>query len=220
MNETNSPTILSDLIAYDSSLYENIDLTGLAAFALHTLHQRNIPTTFENVVVTLYRLFPKKFSLEGYPEYPDATRANRTLMQLTPKYRNWARGTVQKGYVLTEKGSSKVGIVRRALEGQQPITTKLPQPNVPRTMDLSKELGLLEQSSLFQRWREGKLAEGTTLEFLDLTGAFAYTPARVLRERMGSLENAARQIGRADLIEFLQSVKRQFVSKFKDSGER
>lgn len=220
MKEANSPTILSDFVAYDSSLYESIDLTGLAAFALNALLQRNIPTTFENIVVAAYRLFPTRFSLEGYPEYPDAARVGRTLLQLTPKYRNWARGSVQKGFVLTESGLSKVESVRLVLEGQRTIVKERAQPNLPRTMDLSKELASLEQSPLFQKWKDGKLTEGTTLEFLDLTGAFAYTPARVLRERIGSLENAARQMGRDDLIEFLKSVKRHFVSKFKDSDER
>ena len=57
MQETNSPAILSDLVAYDSSLYESVDLTGLAAFALNALIQRSIPTTFENIVVAAYRLF-------------------------------------------------------------------------------------------------------------------------------------------------------------------
>lgn len=219
MKEANSPTILSDLVAYDSSLYESIDLTGLVAFALNTLLQRNIPTTFENIVVVAYRLFPTRFSLEGYPEYPDAARVGRTLLQLTPKYRNWARGSVQKGFVLTESGLSKVESVRLVLEGQKTVVKERSQPNLPRTMDLSRELALLEQSPLFQKWKDGKLAEGTTLEFLDLTGAYAYTPARVLRERIGSLENAARQMDRVDLVEFLQSVKRQFISKFKDSSE-
>ena len=220
MKETNSPLILSDLVAYESSLYESIDLTGLVAFTLNALIQRNTPTTFENIVVLAYRLFPTRFSLEGYPEYPDAARVGRTLLQLTPKYRNWARGSVQKGFVLTESGISKVESVRLALEGKKPIVKERSQSNLPRTMDLSKELESLEQSPLFQKWKEGKLTDGTTLELLDLTGAYAYTPPRVLRDRMGSLENAARQMDRADLIEFLQSVKRQFSSKFKASSER
>jgi hypothetical protein len=219
MQKISAPNILGDFVSYDSSRYEDVDLTGLAAFALHALNQRNIATTFENVVVTAFRLFPAKFALEGYPEYPDAARINRTLLQLTPKYRNWARGSVQKGFVLTESGLAKVEGVRLMLEGQKSVIRDRSKSNLPRTMDLSKELAPLEQSSLFQKWKEGKLTDGTTLEFLDLTGAYAYTPAHVLRERINSLENAARQVGRADIIEFLRDVRREFVSKVKDSTE-
>lgn len=219
MKNSHSHSVLGELVEYESSLYENIDLTGLAGFALHTLHQRQIPTTFENIVVTAFRLFPKKFSLEGYPEYPDAARVGRTLLQLAPKYRNWARGSVQKGFVLTASGLSKVENVRKALEGEQPILKERSQTSLSRTMDLSKELELVEQSSLFQKWKEGKLGEGTTLEFLDLTGAYAYTAGRVFRERLRALENAALQMDRSDLIEFLRSVKEHFASKINDGSE-
>ncbi len=84
-------------------------------------------------------------------------------------------------------------------------------------MDLSREIVPVEQSPLFRKWKEGKLTEGTTLEFLDMLGAYAYTPARAIRARVALLENAASQIGRDDLVEFLKSVRKTILQRMSDT---
>jgi len=197
--------------------YGAVDLAGLAAFTLKWLQDRSIPTTFENVVVAAFRLFPAKFSLEGYKEYPDAARVNRSLLQLGPKYRNWARGSVQKGFVLTESGREKVRSVQATLdEGtgtEAPASAR--RKTLARTMDLTKELEPLEKSPLFSRWKNGQLDQGTSMELLNMLDAYAYTPPRALRARMDTLENAASQVGRDDLVEFLHAVRRTFTTHFR-----
>lgn len=219
MTNSSAQIQLQELLPFAQSLYEGVDLTGLAAFTLRWLQDRHIPTTFENIVVAAFKMFPTKFSLEGFPEYPDAARIGRTLLQLGPKYRNWARGSVQKGFVLTESGLLKVRKVQEALatgvRESEPQSPK--RPVAPRTMDMGKELRPLEESSLFQRWQTGQLGEGTALELLNMLGAYAYTPPRALRDRVAVLENAAAQIGRDDLVEFLRTVRRTFASHFWDS---
>jgi hypothetical protein len=77
MGEQNKPRPLDRLSAYSESLYSSIDLNRLASFTIHWLKERRIPMTFENIVVASFRMFPVKFALEGYSEYPDAARINR-----------------------------------------------------------------------------------------------------------------------------------------------
>lgn len=203
---------------YPEHSYVNVDLTGLATFAIKRLQELGIPVTFENLVIALFKLFPTKFSLEGFDEYPDAARVGRTLLQLGPKYRNWARGSVQKGFVLTEAGATKAAMVGATLLSD--ATSTLPpstkRQSVPRTMDLTKEMTLIESSSLFQKWKAGKLNEGESIEFFDLLGAYAYTPARALRDRAHRLVNTARELGRADVSEFLNSVQQQFEEHLRE----
>src|SRR5438309_383340 len=115
MPKRSSPRQVESFESYAEAKYANVDLTGLAAFSVKRLQDLQIPTTFENLVVTMFRLFPSKFCLEGFPSYPDAARVGRTLLQLGPKYRNWARGSVQKGFVLTEAGTNKASKVAAML---------------------------------------------------------------------------------------------------------
>jgi hypothetical protein len=207
---------VEEFTSFPETAYQDIDLAGLAAFAIRRLQELQIPTGFENVVVTLFKLFPAKFSLEGFAEYPDAARVGRTLLQLGPKYRNWARGSVQKGYVLTEGGLAKAAKVSATLvSGRSPDAHQPKRPSAPRTMDLTKEVQALETSALYQKWKDGNLVSAESREFFDLLGAFAYTPSRALRDRAQFLENAAREVGREDLVRFLHSVRQAFANHFR-----
>jgi len=219
MTSSSARSDLNDISPFPESSYAAIDLTGLAAFTLFWLQDRHIPATFENIVVASFKMFPLKFSLEGFPDYPDAARVGRTLLQLGPKYRNWARGSVQKGFVLTESGLQKVRKVEHELgaprHGQEPQLAK--RAPSPRTMDLGKELRPIEESPLFENWRAGEMNEGATLDLLNMLGAYAYTPPRALRDRVTVLENAAAQLDRPDLVEFLRAVRKTFAAHFRDS---
>lgn len=207
---------LDNLQQYPETVYAGVDLTGLTAFTLRWLQDRNIPTTFENVVVAAFKMFPNKFSLEGYTQYPDAARIGRTLLQLGPKYRNWARGSVQKGFVLTESGLSKVDRVHRALDRGGDGVPLPKRPALSRTMDMTRELAPLEKSPLFERWRLGQLDQGTSLELLNMLGAYAYTPARALADRLAVLENGALQSKRDDIAEFLKAVRKTFSTQLRE----
>jgi hypothetical protein len=217
MSNENSARPLSQITPFGSLAYQSFDLNRLVSFTIHWLQEQRIVTTFENIVVAAYRMFPEKFALEGYPEYPDAARANRALLQLGPKYRNWARGSVRKGFVLTASGLIEVDRVKGALlSAKPPEQLKLKQRTAPRTLNLSEELLSIERSALYAKWSKGALSEGTTLDLLEMLSAYAYTPSRALRDRLAVLENTAKQLGRKDLLEFLESVYKKFSSGLRD----
>lgn len=188
-------------------LYSSIDLNSLATYAINWLLEHSIPTTFENIVVFLFKRFPIKFALEGYAIFPDSARVGRSLLQLGPKYRNWARGSVQRGFQLTEAGLTK------ATKVSQVITSGLPQAIeglkkqlTKRTMDQRKDILVLEKSHLFARWKEGKLEASSTMDLQILLGAYAYTPFRAISDRAKILQETAVQAGRSDVSDFLKNV--------------
>lgn len=212
------PHAVDDLKPYPQDLYQDLALAALAAFAISRLRDLHIPNTFENLVVALFRLFPAKFSLVGFQEYPDAASVGRTLLQLGPKYRNWARGSVQKGFVLTEAGAGKAREIANILSGAKPADPRRQKQRGarPRTMDLSKDLAAIEDSSLFRRWKSGSINEASSLELFDLLGAYAYTPARVLKGRITMLETIASDLARPELLKFLSAIRKEFADHLRD----
>src|SRR5260370_30271249 len=213
MSNEDSARPLSKIKPFASLAYQSFDLNRLVSFAIHWLQEQRIVTTFENIVVAAYRMFPEKFALEGYPEYPDAARVNRALLQLGPKYRNWARGSVRKGFVLTASGLIEVGRVKDALSSAKPAEQLKPkQRTAPRTLNLSEELLGIERSALYAKWSKGALSEGTTLDLLEMLSAYAYTPSRALRDRLAVLENTANHLGRKGLLYLLESRPKQSAS--------
>jgi hypothetical protein len=212
------PRAVEDFESYPEHLYSEIALAALAAFVIARLRDLHIPNTFENLVVALYKFFPAKFSLVGFNQYPDAASVGRTLLQLGPKYRNWARGSVQKGFVLTDAGNAKALDVAKTLSGIQTSEPQRLKPRTsrPRTMDLSKDITAIEESSLFQQWKAGAIKRSNSLELFDLLGAYAYTPARVLVGRVKTLETIATELGRQDIQDFLSAIRREFADQFRE----
>lgn len=206
--------VIDALRPYREESYEELDLNRLAAYTIRRLQDEQIPTTFENIVVAAYKMFPRKFSLVGFPDYPDAARVNRALLQLRPKYRNWARGNVRKGFVLTESGLREVKQVGESLS----LGPKHPGGSVrragrrtpPRTRDLTEDIEFIQHSSLFAKWQQGLLDSATDLEFFNLIRAYAYSPSKAIRQRLETLRNTAIQLNRRDILEFLDAVGTRF----------
>src|SRR6266545_7704558 len=99
-------------------------LPHLTAYSIHWLTQWEIPTTYENISVLNARLFRAEFALVGFPEFPDAMRTNRTLLQMRPKYRGFATSDPRRGVFLTQKGREAAAKIMEAVgaptfEGKQ-----------------------------------------------------------------------------------------------------
>jgi hypothetical protein len=209
---------IDTLQSFPETAYEDLDLNRLAAFAVKQLQDRQVPATFENIVVAAFRMFPEKFSLVGFPEYPDAARTNRALLQLGPKYRGWARGSVQKGFVLTESGGRVAHAVEELLGGERAASksSRIRQRALPRTRDLAEEIRRIEVSSLYRKWKEKGLASAGELEFVNFLGVFAYTPPHVMVKRLRELRNTAVQLERADIVEFVDELRARFGRLLKE----
>ena len=196
--------------------YDSIDLNRLAVFGIATLQERAIPTSFENIVVALFKLFPTKFHLVGFSSYPDAARINRALLQLQPKYRNWARGSVHKGFILTESGKAVVEQTRALLRAGTPVSRsrmKRVSPR-PRTRDPQTELIEIEGSEMFKLYQAGRQEDVEKNLIWELLHAYPYTPKKALKQRMKLLENMAENAKRDDIKTFLEWVISRFGVTF------
>ena len=99
----NKQNFLKELKAYPSDQYSDIRLYELVTIGILRLNQSKLETNFENITVILLRLFPDKFSLTYFPEFPDTIRVDNTL-RLDCKHMGVVKGNRPKGFVLTGKG--------------------------------------------------------------------------------------------------------------------
>ncbi len=97
-------TDILDITPFPGEKYEAIALTSLTAYSVYWLSQWSIPTSLENLAVLNFRLFPTKFAMVGWPQFPDFNRTNRSILQMRPKYRNLATSITKKGVFLNENG--------------------------------------------------------------------------------------------------------------------
>jgi hypothetical protein len=79
---------LLKLRPFARDVYKDYALRTLTAYVVHWLQTWGILTSLENVAVASHRLFPVKFGMVGWSEFPDVNRTNRSVLQMRPKYRN------------------------------------------------------------------------------------------------------------------------------------
>ena len=74
----------------------------LVVYTIKYLKEKNIPTSWNNICIASFKLFPEKFYFsEEFKMYPHIEMLNRTLLHLRPKERNYATGGSRVKYVLT-----------------------------------------------------------------------------------------------------------------------
>lgn len=61
---------MKELKPFNPSTYGSIDLDRLVIYAIVKLEELGIELSLENIIVGTFKLFPNKFSLAGYPEFP------------------------------------------------------------------------------------------------------------------------------------------------------
>jgi len=153
-NQADAKTFWTMLRPYASERYQGWSLDKLAAAGIHKLNQAGIECTYENVVVAIYKLFPDKFSMLSFPEYPDSSRVARTL-GLGCRQSGYVTGNPPSGFSLTEIGR---------LDAEDTLNKIKPGTAVPNHATAayrrSRETWLIKetQSSIaFQEYQAGKM---------------------------------------------------------------
>jgi hypothetical protein len=223
---TLQPATARDLLKADAKEkkeYRGFSLVHLTAYSVYWLTQWGIPTTYENVSVLNGRLFPSDFSMQGFPELPDAFRTNRSLLQMRPKYRGFATSNPREGVYLTEKGKTEAFAVLTSIgppsfegktvpAGTMEIDPRRPNKNKEKSRNPAHIVQELRSKILFRRFKEGKMAEAEIVHLLGLLGLYDHTPPSELLSAFGRLRKDAEEVGDGEVLQFLDAVGERFRS--------
>ncbi len=204
--------------------YDGASLPALVAYSLYWLHQWDFRRSIEAITILSWKLFPSKFSMVGWPEYPDKERINRSLLQGGPKYRNWLTGAASKGFSLNDRGIQIAVELTQSLgppffaEGRS-ITNAissefLGKKSQPRTIEPEREVAKAKDSRLFEKWKEGIMSERDLIHVHTMLEIFEHTPQSMREKRMQDLERAANDSNDTEVEMFLSEVRSNFPSVF------
>jgi hypothetical protein len=97
-------------------MIKNINIDQLLLFSLFSLIDSGRQTTFENLVVECFKLFPNEFGLKGFTiKYPDSSRVDKTWRRCRTD-RGWISGSVAHGFMLTPFGQKELDKVKKLLK--------------------------------------------------------------------------------------------------------
>jgi hypothetical protein len=212
----------------DFNRYENEQLAALAVYSIYWLRKWGLRPTLETIAVLNHRLFPRRFSMDLFSEYPDANRTLRSLLQSGPKYRGWLSGSNRRGYAITPKGQvlvqellrrvgyPKVGDVVLGRPTEAPRKRNTSSRQRARDVDFAAEIGKLRTTKLFQRWRSGTLQDRDLIHVYSALGVFDHTPAAAKALRLRDLQDSARKANDQEAEAMLRAVADAFPKLFSD----
>jgi hypothetical protein len=203
---------------------DDVSLNALVTYSLFWLQEWELRRSVEAITVLSWRLFPTKFSMVGWPQYPDSTRITRALLQCQPKYRNWLTGSATKGFSLNERGMQvaqdlvdKLG-APQTHEGEVFVTlndhSAARKGNRARSIEPEREVKEARRSRLFEKWKDDVMSERDLIHVHALLNIFEHTPSKLRGKRMKDLERAAMDVDDQEMTRFLTDVRRSFPSVF------
>jgi hypothetical protein len=199
-NEMNTKKVLAGLKRFPSTNYDDFDLDRLVVYALSVLEENKISLYFDYIAVALFKLFPRKFSMANFRQYPDTNRISKALRRLTDQARkNWATGNIENGFYLTDLGREMAKQVSNSL--RNPVQKKDRKPIV---------IGIKEirTSEAFKKWFSN--GEVNNHEFFSFLKAAPYTPKKLLAEHLKKLGVSATTTKDKEVKEFLAWLEKKF----------
>ncbi len=203
---------------FNVSLYNDLSLDELVTYSVATLANEGKEATFENIVAKSYELFPEKFSLVGYPQWPDSSRVNKSWLRCRTDFK-FITGTVKTGFSLTSKGLEVVEKVQQRL--QRPVSEKS-IISKKRARARTKEehfTNEIEKSDVFQRYlHDREQMEINHYEFCDILYCTLESSPKALVDHLEKLKDYAHAYSRNDLKNFLSFLEHKFSDLLKDKG--
>ncbi len=201
---------LLKLRAFDPKVYAGLDLDRLVVFALMTLEQEKAPLYFDYIAVGLFKMFPEKFSMANFSQYPDTNRISKALRRLTDqKRKRWATGNIENGFSLTdmgrEMGKQVYGFLNDPKAGNRP---KLVPISKSRGRSPEDDIREIKESDAFKKWQGDK--DINNYEFFAFLKAAPYTPKQLLGEHLKRLKTSATTTKEKEISGFLTWLENKF----------
>ncbi|MEM3451894.1 MAG: hypothetical protein QW830_05780 [Nitrososphaerales archaeon] len=186
--------------------YLSIEKDRLVLFTIDYLHSKNIEVTFDKLTVAAFKLFPKKFSLVGFPEYPDAKTTDSCVTLHCVKTKGWVSGNAQTGYTVTEKGKYFLDETKKMLEGKIKVTRKY--GTTPRRKELTF-INLLKKTKAYKSYSQRKYEELSDSDILEALKVPVLGSSEKVERYIQRYMEYALRINDMSAVEFLKFAKRK-----------
>ena len=206
--------VVKKLKPYRESQYKNIVQDQLAIFTMDLLEKKGVPLYFEYISVALFKLFPGKFSLITFKEFPDLYRISNMLrLRLRPSGRNWAVGNIKTNFSITPLGRKMARETERLLNNpnqQKNIRTKKDEKK--RIKSIQGDVEEILSSDLFKKWKDGeeKINEFEVLSFL---GVMSFTKMDIIQKRISRLRDICKNTKNPEAGRFINDIAKSINLK-------
>ena len=211
---------------FDPEIYLKIILNDLVVYSVYYLHKQGSEITSEDIISACFVLFPKRFSMRKYPQYPDSGVVSRRWGDC--KSKGYLKGNATKGFQITARGIKRAEKVEKLLgkplkplrSTPKPVTKK--QASVPAqaapTETIHPELKAhakkyvrtIEMSDAYKHFKKGfPLNE---FDFRSMLLCTMESPPTTLARNLNQFKEYVNIHERKDLSSFLEFCEGRFSS--------
>lgn len=193
--------------AFGEKAYADIDLDSLVTFAVWSIGQKGEQCTFERLVAECFALFPRKFSLFRYPQWPDSARVNKSWLRCRTD-KGHITGSVKQGFHLTQMGLTVVQKTADLLQGRA-SKKPLAIPRKSRSVEEALVNRALQHAAYkrFAASPDGFLIAEDEFRHLLLVGRSA--TRHLLAANLATLREASRLARQDSLLRFISACEVQ-----------
>ncbi len=211
---------------FDSENYSKVILNDLVVYSVHYLHKQGHDVTSEDIISACFVLFPKRFSMRKYPQYPDSGIVSRRWSDC--KSKGYLKGNATKGFAITARGIKRAEKVEKLLgEPLKPVRVekatsspkgKVEKPAVPARETVHPELKAhakkyvrsIEMSDAYKHFKKG--APLNEFDFRSMLLCTMESPPTTLARNLNQFKEYVNIHERKDLLSFLEFCEGKFSS--------
>jgi len=184
--------------------YEKIGLDRLLVYCAKKIIDRGDDCTFEALVYECFSLFPRKFSLANYPEWPDSARVDKSWRRCRSD-KGWLYGTAKEGLKITEAGR-EIALSTEKLVFKKAAINKSIKINMRRTRE-DAIINYINGTKEFRKYLLSGQYEISERELRSFLCGTLETPKRILVHNFHIYYQAARKIENKKILSFLRLCK-------------
>jgi len=205
---------------FNSEIYTKIILNDLVIYAIYYLHKQGSEITSEDIVSACFVLFPKRFSMRKYPQYPDSSVVSRRWSDC--KSKGYLKGNATKGFQITARGIKRAEKVEKSLGAPlKPVRVRkaktikasaTPAQKIhPELKTYAKKyVRSIEMSDAYKHYQ--KKQPINEFDFRSLLLCTMESPAATLLRNLNQFKEYVNIHERKDLLSFLEFCEDKFSS--------
>jgi len=212
-------------LKFDPDTYSGITLNDLVVYSIYHLYKQGSKITSEDIISACFVLFPKRFSLRKYPQWPDSGIVSRRWNDC--KSRGYLLGSAVEGFKLTARGIKRAEKLEKllgkagksALPAPKPKTKKpaIPARTIrPETKSHARKyVRSIEMSDAYKHYR--KKMPLNEFDFRSLLLCTMESPPATLSRNLERFQDYVTIYEREDLSRFLAFCEDRFSHLLKPS---
>jgi hypothetical protein len=202
---------------FNPDIYTKATLNDLVVYSVYYLHKQESEITSEDIISACFVLFPKRFSLRKYPQWPDSRIVRRRWSDC--KSKGYLRGSATSRFQITAKGIKRAQKIEKSLgRVMKPVpapklkTNKsalLAQASHPELKARARKyIRSIEMSEAYKHYR--KKLPLNEFDFRSLLLCTMESPPATLARNMEQFKEYVKIHDRQDLSTFLEFSEGKF----------